>query len=332
MTDALEDLRHQLADVEAAIEALGGENVREDEDLHNRRDEITQDILKLEAQARREAGVIDVVAEEVGGDVSASRPAATDLVVASLPPGADRDHATMVVLDKADEDQVLSIIEERMDRVLLYDFNRSGTKVIDLSIKGVLEVVRLLNATGHARIRVMPETRVIERERRDVGNGEEEFVICSIAAMDEVSGLVVVGESMEPVLMRKRDGTTPFDVFCRSKALSKAQRNALKGHIPERLRQAVIAMHKGDQQRVLEVKHGAGATAAAQLPPPVDSPEAKALEEECRETWQRIRTLKGWRERMLPGQYGAKLSRARSSIAELEAFRDALLSLEESLR
>lgn len=325
MSDDLEKLRHELADVEAALTEVGG-----DMHLGQRAKDLEAEILALERAGREEAGVQPV--EVLDADPAQFRNPAEDLVVPSLPPGSQElTQATMVVLDKHDEDQVLAIIEERMDAVLLYDFNRSGTKVVGLSVKGVYEAVRLLNATGHARIRAMPETVTFGSERRNVGKGDEEFIVCTIAAADEVSGLVVLGTAMEPVLMHKKDGTTPFDQFCRAKALSKAQRNALAGHIPERLKQAMVAMHKGDERRVLEVKHGAGAQAAAQLPPPVDTPAAKALEEECRVVWREIRGLAGWREKMLPGVFQAKLSRARSSEADLEAFRDALVSLKEGL-
>lgn len=218
-----------------------------------------------------------------------------------------------------------------MDKVLLYDFNQAGSRIVDLSWQGVMECVRQLNATGHARLRILPETLQVERVQEDAGKGLEEFYVATVAAADEVTGYTTVGTSTEPVYMRLRDGTTKFDVFARAKALNKAQRNALKMHIPERLRQAIIALGKGDEKRVLEVKHGAGAAAAAQLPPPVATEAARALEERARVLWVEIKKLPGWRELMLPGVFNAKLSRARSSEAELESFVEALESMRAKL-
>jgi hypothetical protein len=325
--DRLEEMRSELADVELAISESGDAVPR---DLADHAEALRRDVLAMEREARVEAGVQPV--EVLDADPAAFRNPAADLVVPPMPPtSTELAQATMVVLDKHDEDQVLAIIEERMDPVLLYDFNRSGTKVVGLSVKGVFEAVRLLNATGHARIKAMPETASFGSEHRDVGYGTEEFVVCTIAAADEVSGLVVLGTAMEPVNMRKRNGETPFDVFCRAKALSKAQRNALAGHIPERLKQAMIAMHQRKEGRVLEIKHGAGASAAAQLPPPVDTPEMRALEDECRRLWVEVRKFPRWREKMMPGVFNSKLSHARSSVAEMESFRDALVSLRDGL-
>jgi hypothetical protein len=329
VSDRLEELRHELADIEVALDA-GGPTA--DTRLSVRAGEIEREIVKLEAAARAEAGVIEGTAEEAGADPADYRPAATELVVPSLPPGDERDHATLVVLDRHDEDQVLAALEERMDKVLLYDFSQAGSRVIGLSWNGVQECVRLLNGTAHARIRIMPETLQVEEIQDDVGKGPETFYVATVAATDEVTGYTTIGTSTEPKNMRLKTGKTKFDVFARAKALNKAQRNALAMHIPERLRQALLALHKGDDQRVLEVKHGAGAAAAAQLPPPVESEQARALEAEIKATWGEIRLLPGWKDRMLPGVYQAKLSRARSSEADLEAFKDALVSLRDSLK
>lgn len=319
--DRLEELRHELADVEAAADAVPDGS--EEAALRRRAKEIEAEILGLERAAREEAGVqpdvVDVTAEEV----AESRPPATDLVVPPLPPGEERDVAAMLVLDRHDEDQVLSQIEERMDKVLMYDFDGK----VDLSVNGVFECVRLLNATGHARIAIAKGTLTVEVEQGD--NGPD--YVATVAAEDPVSGLLLYASATEPKHMKLRNGNTKVDPFARQKAISKAQRNALKRHVPERLRQAIIAMHKGDAQRVLDVKHGAGATAAAQLPPPVDSPAAKELEGECQRLWTEIRGLPDWRSFMLPGVYNAKLSRARSSEVALEAFRDELLSLRTKL-
>lgn len=325
MTDELEELRHELADIDAAAEAGGA-----GDELLTHRSCLEDTILSMERAAREEMGaqpVVDVTAEEVAESVAESRPSAMDLVVPPSAPGPERDAATLIVLDRHDEDQVLSQIEERMDRVLMYDFSRGGTRVVDLSVNGVFECVRLLNATGHARIGIVEGSLSVAIEPGDDG---PEYVV-DVAARDAVSGLTLYASATEPRMMSTRNGPKK-DPFARQKAISKAQRNALKRHIPERLRQGMLALHKGDAARVLEIQHGAGAAATAQLPPPLATPEAEALEAEIKAIWGEVRRQRGWQEKMLPGQFGAKLSRARSSLADLEALRDTVQSLLDLLQ
>lgn len=321
MVDRLEGLRHELADVEQAI----ADAEEAPQPLLDREDELRVEILKLERAAREEAGAQPEPVDASVEEIAESRPAATDLVV---PPsiGADQRYETVLVLDKHDEDQILATIEERMDAVLLYDFPQGGSRLIDLSYNGVMECVRQINQTGRARVGIVEGSLTITMEQGEEG---VEYV-AQVAARDELTGLLIYATAAEPQMM-KSHGKLKFDKFARQKAVSKAQRNALKQHIPERIRQGLIAMYKGDAARVLEVKHGAGAAAAAQLPPPVDSPRAKELEGECQRLWTTIRGLPDWRAFMLPGVYNQKLSRARSSEAELEAFRDALESLRAKL-
>lgn len=334
MTDQLEELRHELADVEQGlvdVAAHAGAGADQDrvrqvrDELSARGDELRREILALERAVREEMGVqpaVDGTVEEVAESVAESRPSAMDLIVPPTAPGPERDTATLIVLDRHDEDQVLAQIEERMDRVLMYDFRKGSSQVTDLSVNGVFECIRLLNATGHARIGIVEGSLSVAIEPGDDG---PEYVV-DVAARDEVSGLTLYASATEPRMMRTNNGPKK-DPFARQKAISKAQRNALKRHIPERLRQGMLALHKGDNARVLEIQHGAGAAAVAELPPPLATPEATALEGEIKAIWGEVRKQPGWQEKMLPGVFGAKLSRARSSLVELEALRDALQSL-----
>jgi hypothetical protein len=324
VTDGLEELRHELADVEAAIEADGA-----GDDLLTRRACVEDAILSMERAAREEMGAQPQAVDATAEEAAQARPAATDLVVPALPPGEERDHATVIVLDKHDEDQILAVMEDRMDKVLLYDFPQDGSRLVDLSINGVLECVRQMNQTTRARVAIMPET--LQVEIVDVPDRGPHFQ-ATVAARDEIAGLVMIGTAMEPQNPRRRNGGTYYDKFARTKAISKAQRNALKQHIPERLRQAIIALHKRDATRLLEVKHGAGAAAAAELPPPVVSERAEALVAECREIYVEIKALPGGLEKLKPGMFNHELSRARSSEDALESYRDALVSRRDTLK
>lgn len=326
--DRLEELRSELADVETALGELGreadeaGHPGEDPQPLQDRADALRAQILHLERAAREEMGVQPAV-EADAELVSESRPTAAELVVPSLPPGDERDTAAMLVLDKHDEDQVLAMVEERMDAVLMFDFDGK----VDLSVNGVFECVRLLNSTGHAKIGIEKGTLTVEIEP---GADGPEYV-ATVAARDTLTDLLVYASATVPKMMKRRNGSTVPDPFARQKAISKAQRNAMKRFIPERLRQGMLAMHKGNAQRVLEVKHGAGAAAAAQLPAPVDTPRARGLEDECRALYAAAKGLPGWQGVMLPGRFGAKFDRARSSETALETFRDELVAMLEHL-
>lgn len=316
MGEDLEALRHELADVEAAIEEGATD------DLLTRQACLQDAILGMQQAARAEAGVIEGTAELEGAAPADYRPEPEELVVAPAPPGQELVHATLVTLDKHDENQIITAMEERLDDVLLYSFRKDGKLLTDLSWQGVMECVRQLNATTKTRIRVIPETLTVDESIEDTGDGPEPYLTATVAAVDEVTGYLTVGTSSEPKNLHKKNGDRPFDVFARAKAINKAQRNAMGMHIPERLRQAVIALYLKDERRVLEVKHGAGAAATAQLPPPVATPKADELVKDIRAIYADIRRLSI--SSLLPGQFNRKLERARSSEDALEALRDEL--------
>jgi hypothetical protein len=148
-----------------------------------------------------------------------------------------------------------------------------------------------MNWSGKARIGILPETAEFERITEDAGYGPEPFWQATIAARDDVTGQVWMGTSSEPVYMRLRQATADqkrkrgmripednrvFDPFSRSKALQKAQRNAVGSFIPEQIEQTIIAMFEKDPARVERIQTEAEQK-LAEFPPPLDDDEAKAL-------------------------------------------------------
>lgn len=324
MTDAIEQARSNLADLEAALAAAETDEEREP---------LKAEIAAVEAIiAAAQNPVGPAVAGEVEEvvDVELYRPSGADLVVS---PGGDD---LWEVLDKHDEDAILEEFQRRALRVMLYDFDGK----VDLSYQGVNEAVRLLNNTGKVRVRIKPEVREI---RREVIEGIE-YVVATVYAEDERTGYGQFGTSREPLWMKvkeataakaKRNGTPVrtenlegtvvhrvFDVFAETKALNKAQRNALKTMIPERMRQALIAMVRHDDSALRVIQSGAGAGAVAELPPPLDDEQARELNVRIRAAYDRIRAVSV--TALLPGAFGAKVSRAQHS-------HDLLLALAEEL-
>lgn len=325
-TDELEGLRHELVDVETAI-AEGGKGSEVDA-LKARRFELEDQIAALQnpVGAAVDAEVVDVTAEEA----EAFKPAAGELVVKPSEP-----ESVFVVLDRHDEQQIIEEFQRRALGVMAYDFEQGGKRLVDLSYQGVNEAIRLMNNTGKCSVAIdktafsgrgFDEQVVVE----DAGNGPEEFYVLTVYAVDARTGYGQLGTSSEPKLMRMKNGKTKWDIFARTKALNKAQRNALKSHIPEELRQTLIAMFKKDERALKEIRAGAGAAAVADLPPALTDEKAVALQARAREVYEEIRAVS--KLRMLPAVFYQRLMHASSSHAELEAFVEALGQMLEETR
>lgn len=344
---SVEEVRHELADVELALEdapAAKREAIEETRDL------LVGELARLMAP---EPIVVDSDAEEIAapgvedytgmaGRVRGEHevtvgPFGTELVVSSS--GED----LWRVLDAHDEELILRELENRALPTLLYDFEGAGrTRMTDLSIYGVRECVRLLNATGKVRIGI---DRNSLRLGVDAVDGVD-YVTCTVYAEETVTGAGEFGIAREPRRMKIKkatadkykaegkpvfesampDGTLvyrTFDDHAEKKALAKATRNALRTMVPERMRQQMIAMKKGDASLLRVIERGAGATADAQLPAPADSERARGITAAIAHAWDGIRTLSREQGRatppLMPGQYGNRLRLAAHSEEMLEA-------------
>lgn len=314
-----EDLEHRLLDLETlAGEAEGEEAV-----------ELAQSIRQLKLEIAALEAVTPAEAEDF-------RPRGTDLVVAD----PSDEHEVFLVLDRHDEDLIVQELQRRVVRTMLYDFTQGGSRLVDLSSKGVNECVRLMNRTGKCAIRVLPTMLSIEETIED----GEEWVTATVYAEDAKTGQGHFGTASQPKRMKVRASTakryrddgkaigaddTVWDKFARAKAMSKAQRNALAGHIPETMRQTLIAQYTGDDQALRVIKAGAGAQQVAELPPPLTDERAEALKARAREVFAEIRERDPLK--LLPATFHAYLSRAEHSherladfVTFLEAKRDEL--------
>lgn len=254
------------------------------------------------------------------------KPAAHELVISD-----PRDEQQVfVVLDRHDEQAIIEEFQRRALGVMLYDFPQGGRRLIDLSYQGVMEAIRLMNATGKCRIRVRPDSLHVEEVVEDAGNGRERFVVATVYAEDEVTGYGQFGTSTEPLYMRLRDGRTRWDVFARTKAINKAQRNALKTLIPEQMRQTLIAQYRGDDVAIRRIQAGPGAEALAELPPPLTDERAEQQKQEARRLYDEIRELApgGVAVGLPPALFHSYLARAEHSH---ERLADYLAFLQQKL-
>jgi hypothetical protein len=314
--DELDALRHELADLNAAIEAGDG-----DSGLLARAEELER--LIADQQNPVGAAVDGEVVDVAPGEAEAFKPPAGELVVRD--PGDE--HSVFVVFDRHDEQMIIEEFQRRALKVMLYDFSQGGSRIVDLSYQGVNEAVRLMNQTGKCEIAIDPSAfggRGYDEQvvTEDIGNGAEDFYVVTVYAVDRRTGYGQFGTSTEPKLLRLRNGSTKWDVFARTKALNKAQRNALKVMIPEALRQTLIAQFKGDDVALRQIQAGAGAVELAQLPAPLTDERAQALKTRARRLYEEIKEHApgGIKVNLLPAQFHAYLSRAEHSHERLEEF------------
>jgi hypothetical protein len=280
------------------------------------------DEVKLPVEPEETSGrTADVTVEEAED----YKPSGAELVVAD----PREPEGVFVVFDRHDEQQIIEEFQRRALKVMLYDFEQGGAKLIDLSYAGVNEAIRLMNSTGKCRIHIDKDSLRVETVTEDRGNGHEEFYVATVFATDDVTNFGEFGTSAEPKLMRLRNGKTKWDIFARTKAINKAQRNALKTMIPEALRQTIIAQYKGDATAIRQIQAGAGAESLAELPPPLNTPEAEERKAEARKIYDEIREKEP--TKLLPAVFHNYMVRAEHSLERLDDFLEFLRGIREEV-
>lgn len=180
------------------------------------------------------------------------------------------------VLDRHDEELVEAEIKGELLATMAYEFSVSGKQVRGLSYAGVNSAVRVMNARGVGRIKCppFPEPKFEEITDED---GDSAWR-CTVYAVDELVGGGAWGTASQKKVIVKRNGEKVPDTFSRSKALSKAQRNAKSALIPEGLKAQMLAALSGNQVRTVGTQ--TAADHQAQQPRVDTSAEAKQLDQE----------------------------------------------------
>lgn len=237
-------------------------------------------------------------------------------------------------MDAADEQMILDELLGRVLDTMVYSFSQGGQMVTDLTVAGVNETIRLMNTRGGAQIGISKQPPVTDEFSAPDASGEiVQYVRVMVFAVDArfpESGRW--GLSTEAKYIKKRGSDQMiWDKFAATKALNKAQRNALKQLIPENWRQYVIAAAIGQGRvRTLKAAEAARSGEEPSLPPPLDDDRAKELEAEVKAAFDELRELNALA--LLPGRFGAKFDRARSSHEALEALRDEIRAQTEHER
>jgi hypothetical protein len=262
-------------------------------------------------------------------------PQRSELAVSDL----DDAHEKALVMDAHDVQMILERAQTSALKKWVYQLP-DGTA--GLTVDAVQDLTQQFNWTGKARIGLLPDTLKVERITEDMGDGPEPLWVATVFARDEVTGQMQSGSSMEPVYMKLTEKTAAkwrqkgkkvpedrrvFDVYSRTKAINKAERNAQAKFIPEEIEQTVIAMFVKDPRRVERIRTEAEVK-VAELPPPLDDDEARALIGRAEEVYAEIRELGGGRGKikMTPGTFNAWKLQAQHSHDRL---RDFITYLEE---
>lgn len=293
--------------------------------------------------------------------MSDERPEDVEGTATELPPEAqeaieDYLPAVPALMDPSDRHEVARVLDEHDVRQLILRAQGAALQkwvyqlpdgAKGLSVDAVQDITAFMNWTGKAKIGVLPETLTVERVVEDAGNGEEPFYVATVFARDELSGKTESGTSMEPVYMqlteatankwRKKGKKVPedrrvFDIYARTKAINKAERNAQDKFIPAELRETIIAMVAKDPSRVERVQTEADQQ-AEDAQPMLTTDEAKALMAELETIYDRIRELgNGQGKVKLPlNTFRAWLMRSWHDMDALGRFREWLLQREADI-
>ncbi len=237
-------------------------------------------------------------------------------------------------MDAADEAQILDALMGKPSEKLVYSFKGSdGKPQTGLSYEGVAEVVREMNATPYAEIRVAKDFVPIIKEVSEENEAGQviTYLEALVYAEDAHNGGGNFGTARQAKfqVFKDKNRAPRLDPFATAKALSKAQRNAMKPLTPVEWRETLIAKHLNNPRRVQQLRVGMG-DPTAEMPPPLTDERAVALKAEIRGVFKAIRDVDAMA--LLPGQFNAKLSRAEHEHERMEELLAALRAQLEHVR
>lgn len=246
---------------------------------------------------------------------------------------AARDDADAYrAMSAADERQIAQELEGKAVKAMLYSFRQQGKDVIGFSWKGVREAIRQVNTRGFGRIALDPSNRpefeqtTLQAEIGQKGGepvyGEVPAIQCTVYAHDAMHGTGQWGtaiQTRDQVVKSKADPDTGLylwrpDPFSRTKALNKAQRNALEPFIPLELVEQLKVQYMGRGQ----VEYiDSTATEINALPPALTDQRAQDQQARCRELYAEIKRKHG-PKLLTPGRFNAFMVAAQHSHERLD--------------
>ena len=276
-----------------------------------------EEVIDAEAE---ELPPVDGTEDATAEEIEAAKPTAIELAVDPADP-----HSVYRVMDRADELLILEELQGRALQTFVYSFTSGGKRQTDLTVAGVNECVRLMNERGGTQIGISNNAPVVEHEQRA---GEEYVRVLVFARDGRLPGSGRWGTAVEPVNHQDDKRKGKWDKFAFTKALNKAQRNALKMQIPEDFRQTIIAQYLGtvhhqQLKSIDQLKIAGGGTAELPSGPVLDDERAELLREEINDRYRRLRELNALK--LPPALKTQRLKQAEADGHErMEAFRDTI--------
>ena len=265
----------------------------------------------------------DAVEVPIADDVASPAEHPPSEQLAPINDAAARDAFRAMAL--ADEQQVVDEMQGRALDVMVYSFQPKGSNapVTGLSWKGIREVVRTLNARGYTRLKIAKEPRpVFEDVLTEEGDPAWQV---AVYAEDERNGGGSWGVAAQPKAMKLRNGSTKPDPFAKTKALSKAQRNALESLLPAQLVEALKAQYHGEGR--VKMLPGTISDAPSDRPPPLTDDRAKDQIATCRSVFDEIKRLN--RLLLPPGKFNVLIRGAEHDHGRLDDLIEHLESLRD---
>ena len=137
---------------------------------------------------------------------------------------------TFKEMERRDEEQILAELEGKYLEEFVYQFPQRGKMVTGLSWAGIKEIAyRMGNIT-------------VELER--IEENEAQYVVV-VKANDKERGNSRLGGVTQSKILKHKDGTEEPDSFAFPKAISKAQRNAMRALMPEEMLKVWISTFLG---------------------------------------------------------------------------------------
>ncbi len=131
----------------------------------------------------------------------------------------------MATYDKLDEEQAIAELKGAYLQEYVYSFMDKGVVVKGLSLVGVRETAREMNKRGLARIGIAEKEPIVKES--------DDYIEVWTYAKDEMNGGGYWGIKRQSKKIIHKNGSRSANRFAMEQALSKAQRNAMRGLIPE---------------------------------------------------------------------------------------------------
>jgi len=173
-----------------------------------------------------------------------------DLVVVKNPVNPTQEF--VVASEFADDEAIEADLMGKAMESYVYKFQQGGGEITGLTVAGVNEMSRQLTKKKDSgiKIRISPENIKIDT---DAEMGGEKGVKVVVIAENSLTGETGIGAKFEPYKKKRANGSLYDNTFVLEKAVSKAERNAKRKLIPEKVAvQMINKFIKGDKVQEIE--------------------------------------------------------------------------------